>query len=111
VKFLIDANLPPALVTWLVQSGHEARHVDDVIQPPALDEAVWAVAHEQSFVIVSKDVDFVQFSSAKADQAQPQVVWVRCGNLTLDRFRIWFDARRAEMLELLSAGERVVELR
>jgi predicted nuclease of predicted toxin-antitoxin system len=111
VKFLIDANLPPALANWLVQSGHEARHVDNVIPPPALDEAVWSLARERSFVIVSKDVDFVHLSGAQTDQIDPQVVWVRCGNLTLDRFRIWFEARTPEMLELLSAGERVVELR
>jgi predicted nuclease of predicted toxin-antitoxin system len=82
-----------------------------VIPPPALDDAVWALAREQSFVIVSKDVDFVHLSGAKADRNDPQVVWIRCGNFTLDRFRIWFEARAPEMLDVLNTGERIVELR
>ena len=30
MKFLIDAQLPPRLVGWLVARGHEARHVVDL---------------------------------------------------------------------------------
>ena len=30
VKFLIDANLPPAFAEWLASEGHEAHHVSDL---------------------------------------------------------------------------------
>jgi predicted nuclease of predicted toxin-antitoxin system len=29
MRFLIDAQLPPALVPWLAAKGHQARHVID----------------------------------------------------------------------------------
>ncbi len=29
MKFLVDAQLPPALVQWLSGEGHEATHVED----------------------------------------------------------------------------------
>ena len=28
--FLVDAQLPPALASWLTQQGHTAQHVDDL---------------------------------------------------------------------------------
>ena len=30
MTFLIDAQLPPALASWLIQQGHTAQHVDDL---------------------------------------------------------------------------------
>jgi Domain of unknown function (DUF5615) len=30
VKFLIDAQLPPALARWLQEASHEAVHVEDL---------------------------------------------------------------------------------
>ena len=29
MKFLVDANLPPGLATWLREQAHEAIHVSD----------------------------------------------------------------------------------
>jgi predicted nuclease of predicted toxin-antitoxin system len=37
VKFLVDANLPPALAQWLASEGHEARHVADLGMQAAAD--------------------------------------------------------------------------
>lgn len=108
MKFLIDANLPPAMALWLRQRGHEARYVDDVLPPPALDEQIWSEATSSSEIIISKDGDFVLLAQRLEG---PAVVWIRCGNLTLSVFEGWFGARSDEMAELLLAGERVVELR
>jgi predicted nuclease of predicted toxin-antitoxin system len=30
MRFLVDAQLPPALARWLAEKGHDARHVADV---------------------------------------------------------------------------------
>jgi predicted nuclease of predicted toxin-antitoxin system len=59
-------------------------------------------------VIISKDSDFVDLSGQGKG---PQVVWVRCGNMKLADFKVWFDSPAAEMLELLDQGEQIVELR
>jgi predicted nuclease of predicted toxin-antitoxin system len=67
-----------------------------------------ALCSTQSLTITSKDSDFVDLSE-RSDS--PQVVWVRCGNLKLAEFKVWFDQRAQEMLELLGQGERLVELR
>jgi len=83
VKFLVDANLPPALARWIEALGHEAIYVEDVLSSPILDGTIWRYAVANGCVIVSKDSDFVDLS---ARPTGPQVVWVRCGNLKLRIF-------------------------
>ncbi len=40
MKFLVDANLPRVLATWLAADGDEAGHADDLLQPPAADDDI-----------------------------------------------------------------------
>jgi predicted nuclease of predicted toxin-antitoxin system len=44
VKFLVDAQLPPALAAWLREQGHEAQAVREVGLREAHDEVIWAYA-------------------------------------------------------------------
>ena len=58
MKFLIDAQLPPALARWLREAGHEASHVEDDGLRDAEDGAIWAHALKTGAIIVTKDEDF-----------------------------------------------------
>jgi predicted nuclease of predicted toxin-antitoxin system len=78
VKFLIDANLPPALARWLASEGHEAHHVGDLGLEGMADRAIWQRARDMDACIVTKDEDFVLLQAL--DRAGPAVVWVRIGN-------------------------------
>jgi predicted nuclease of predicted toxin-antitoxin system len=60
MRFLVDAQLPPALVGWLAAGGHEAEHVGDRKMQTASDAAIWDYALATSAVIVTKDEDFAQ---------------------------------------------------
>jgi predicted nuclease of predicted toxin-antitoxin system len=44
VKFLVDAQLPPALARWLREAGHEAEHVEFVGLREESDSAIWVRA-------------------------------------------------------------------
>ena len=71
MKFLVDAQLPPALAHWLREGGHEAEHVEDTGLREANDGAIWAHAVQSGAIIVTKDEDFaarsVQDATAPAD--------------------------------------------
>jgi hypothetical protein len=41
MRFLVDAQLPPALARWLATKGHEAEHVADRRMEAATDSAIW----------------------------------------------------------------------
>ena len=54
MKFLVDAQLPPALAHWLREAGPEAAHVEDVGLREADDRSIWAHALATGAVIVTK---------------------------------------------------------
>jgi predicted nuclease of predicted toxin-antitoxin system len=70
MRFLVDAQLPPALATWLADHGHEAAHVVDAGLAGADDRLVWDHALASGAVIVSKDEDF-RSRRTRSIQARP----------------------------------------
>ncbi len=78
MRFVVDAQLPPALARWLAERGHDAEHVADRGMEMASDREIWNHAVAVRAVIVTKDEDFVIRRTFATDG--PTVVWVRCGN-------------------------------
>ena len=108
-RYLVDNQLPAALAEWIRQSPSvEAEHVLDVGLAQQSDEIIWSRAASVGWVIVTKDVDFVNLSALRTEPVQ--VIWVRLGNcrtpVLLEAFtRAWPEAQRQ-----IEAGVRVVEL-
>ncbi|MEA3032247.1 MAG: hypothetical protein QOH86_263, partial [Sphingomonadales bacterium] len=59
MRFLVDAQLPPALCRWLEARGHAADHVFELGLHAASDAEIAAHAAETGAVLVSKDEDFL----------------------------------------------------
>jgi predicted nuclease of predicted toxin-antitoxin system len=108
VRFLVDAQLPPALARWLGEAGHEAAHVEDVGLRDAEDGEIWAHALESGAVLMTKDEDF----AARSTQAStaPVIVWLRVGNATNPALRAWIEARLPGIMQLLDAEKRLIEV-
>jgi predicted nuclease of predicted toxin-antitoxin system len=109
VKFLVDANLPPALARWLASEGHEAHHVSDFGLEAMSDHAIWARAREIDACIVTKDEDFVLLQAL--DRAGPTVVWIRIGNAVRNVLLQRIPALWPEVVSAIDRGEKVVEVR
>ena len=58
MKFLVDAQLPPALAQWLREAGYDAQAVREVGLREADDGGIWRHAQAQGRVIVTKDENF-----------------------------------------------------
>jgi predicted nuclease of predicted toxin-antitoxin system len=108
LKFLIDAQLPPALAEWLRGKGHDAVSVRDIGLREADDMAIWTHALAAGAVIVTKDEDFA-FLAAR--QAGPAVLWVRTGNLVTRMLLMRFESAWAQTEAYSLEGTRLVELR
>lgn len=108
MKFLVDAQLPPTLASWLREAGYDAEHVEDVGLLHASDGAIWAHALRNDSVIVTKDEDFAA-RAMRANQA-PVIVWLRVGNATNAALRAWFDPRLPGIVTFLQGGSRLVEV-
>ncbi|MFM9989971.1 MAG: hypothetical protein EBT78_13525 [Betaproteobacteria bacterium] len=78
MKLLLDENLSRRLVPFLQQAYPGTSQVTLMGLESATDEAIWQVAKENEFVIVTKDADFEELSLVRGQP--PQVVWLRLVN-------------------------------
>lgn len=108
MRFIIDAQLPPALARWLSERGHDAEHAADEHLEAASDSVIWDRAMATSAVIVSKDEDFAQ-RKARVDGG-PVVVWVRLPNTRRRELLVWFEDVLPELVSAIERGETLVEL-
>ena len=58
MRFVVDAQLPPALARLLTTHGHHAEHVADIGLRDADDSPLWCYALQHQAIIVTKDEDF-----------------------------------------------------
>jgi predicted nuclease of predicted toxin-antitoxin system len=100
LRFLVDAQLPPALAEALCRSGHEAEHVADLGMTTALDGRIWEEAIARSAALVTKDRDFAVLRAASGEG--PAILWIRIGNVS-NQVLI------ARLLQALPALERAIE--
>ncbi len=108
VRFLVDAQLPPALARWLGERGYLAEHVFDLGMAAADDRDIWAYALRVGAVVITKDEDFPE-RRARAGGG-PSIVWIRVGNTSRRDLLTWFRFRLAEIVDALARGESVIEI-
>lgn len=108
MRFLVDAQLPPALARFLSTAGHTAEHVYDLGMGAATDSQIWDKALEVHAILVTKDEDFVLRAALR--QVRPTIVWVRKGNTTRRELLAWFEPLLPRVLTLAEMGEEIIEL-
>ncbi|MBM4125371.1 MAG: hypothetical protein FJ246_10570 [Nitrospira sp.] len=108
MKFLVDANLPPGLATWLREHTHDAIHVNDQSGLSLDDRAIFDFARRHGYIIITKDEDFAVLATLGDRPAA--VVWVRFGNATNAMLRNWLAPLLPEIVQRLAAGETLIEV-
>ena len=109
MKFIVDAQLPPALAHWLEATGHEAKHVYDLQQVSAADAWIWGYAVDTHAVILTKDEDFSERLLQEGDG--PTIVWLRIGNCSRPALLRWFAPLLPDILHHIHQGHRLIEIR
>lgn len=109
MRFLLDAQLPPALCHWLQGSGHECLAVRDVDLRDATDAEIWSYAKDHQWTILTKDEDFAWRVRQAAHG--PCVVWLRIGNASNAALTSWLSALLPGIVAALESGDRLVEVR
>jgi predicted nuclease of predicted toxin-antitoxin system len=107
LKFVVDAQLPPALASWIAARGHQAEAVRDIGLREAADRAIWEFALSQSAIIVTKDEDFALLA---AKQIGPAVVWIRSGNLVNRLLFARMEVAWPQIIQHLESGISPVEV-
>lgn len=61
MKFLVDAQLPRRIASWLQDQGHDAIHALDLPeQNRTADATITSLADREHRVVARKDADFVE---------------------------------------------------
>jgi len=117
VRFLIDAQLPPCLASWLVDRGVDAIHVNDLENGLRLpDIELWRIAKVETRIIVTKDMDFIELSAVYG--VPPRVVILRYGNCGNDELlnylrEAWAEVKKcinSETVRLILLGRDTIDL-
>ena len=108
MRFLVDAQLPPALARWMVVQGHEAQHVADIDMQAATDRQIWDYAAQNGAAIMTKDEDFAQ-RRALTDWG-PVIVWIRLPNARRKDLLEWFEKALPAILAALENGDTLIEV-
>jgi predicted nuclease of predicted toxin-antitoxin system len=94
MKFLIDAQLPYLLKSWLVQRGYDVAHTDDLPnRERTSDSELRALSRAENRIVITKDYDFVD--SHLLHRNPERLLHISTGNLKnrtlLDLFRANWD--------------------
>jgi predicted nuclease of predicted toxin-antitoxin system len=108
VRFLIDAQLPPALAKALIEAGHDAEHVESAGLRHAGDADIWNYALNNQRAIITKDEDFASRSLVAAHS--PRIVWVRVPNCSKRQLLRWLLPEMRQIVQAFEAGNTLVEI-
>jgi predicted nuclease of predicted toxin-antitoxin system len=83
MKLLLDQNLTHRLVALLDDIFPGSLHVRQVSMQEESDEEIWNFAKSHDFVIVTQDSDYSDWNKLRG--APPKIIWIRCGNSTVEQ--------------------------
>jgi predicted nuclease of predicted toxin-antitoxin system len=109
MRFLVDAQLPPALAQCIAGKGQSASAVRDQGLRNSDDGSIVNFAKKNDWIVVTKDDDLVERSLGREDG--PRVLWLRIGNSTNRALFAWLDPHWPEIVRRLQEGQRVIEVR
>ena len=105
----VDAHLSPAIATWITSTfGIEAIALRNLGLRDAEDTEIFEAAKAQKAVVMTKDSDFVDLVERLG--SPPQIIWLTCGNTSNARLGEILSGTLPRALELLAAGETLVEI-
>ena len=109
MRFLVDAQLPPALGRWLGEQGFSATPVREIGLGESDDGSIWNFAINGGWTVITKDEDLAV--RCIGDPATAAVVWLRLGNCTNRVLFAWLKPFLPEIERRLNAGEKLIEIR
>ena len=109
MKFVVDAQLPPALARALREAGCEAQAVRELGLRGAEDSDIWDYALANHAAIITKDQDFAE--RQLASRPAPVIVWLRIANTSNRALLAWLLPFRPEVINRIDSGDNLVEVR
>jgi len=109
MRLLLDQNLSHRLLNALDDLFPESLHVRLLGLAEADDLAIWNYAKDRDLIIVTQDSDYSDWNKLRG--APPKIIWLRCGNASVNQIhtKIRNAANRIRTLDS-DPGVEVVEV-
>ena len=85
MRLLFDQNLSHRLLPALEDLFPDSLHVRLLDLAEADDLEIWNYAKDHQLIIVTQDSDYADWNKLRG--APPKIVWLRCGNTTVDQMQ------------------------
>jgi predicted nuclease of predicted toxin-antitoxin system len=106
MKILLDQNLSFKLCSKLKDIFPDIIHIKDVSLEAASYEEVWLYAKLNSFILISKDSDFIEKAVIKGHP--PKIIWIKTGNCPTDQIEMLVRKNRKIIEEFIADKENSV---
>lgn len=108
MKFIVDAQLPFKLSSWLRKEGFDVIHTSDLPQKNfTIDTSIIELAVAQNRIIITKDNDFFEYYLIH--NKPDKILMITTGNIINKELIALFQANLEQLLTLLN-DNRVVEI-
>lgn len=105
----IDAQLSPAIATWITRVFViSAVPLRDLGLRDSTDREIFLAAKREDAIVMTKDKEFVRLLGDLGPP--PKVIWITCGNTSNKFLRQILLNALPRSLELLQAGDDLVEI-
>jgi predicted nuclease of predicted toxin-antitoxin system len=105
----IDAQLSPAIASWITENFPvTAVALRDLGLRDATDPIIFNAAKNADVIVMTKDADFPQLLEQSGPP--PKIIWLTCGNTSNKNLKVILTATLQLALDLLEAGESLVEI-
>ena len=98
MRLLFDQDLSHRLISALEDLFPNSVHVRLLGLAEADDLAIWHHAIEHDLVIVTQDSDYSEWNKLRG--APPKIVWLRCGNTSVDQMNAKLRKAADQILEM-----------
>ncbi len=110
MKLLLDQNLSHRLLFLLNDLFPDSVHVRALGLAEADDLVIWNYAQDHDLVIVTQDSDYADWNKLRG--APPKIIWLRCGNASVDQIhsKIRSAMERISLLDNPDAEVEIMEI-
>ena len=103
MKLIVDMNLSPRWIGWLINAGIEAAHWSELGAKNAPDSEIMTYASVNDYVVLTHDLDFSAILAATHGE-KPSVVQIRAEDVSPDAIGLQVIAALRQMATELENG-------
>ena len=106
MKFIIDAQLPYGLKLFLNENGHDALHIDDMINKErTLDSEIIKLSIKEERIVITKDNDFL--NSHIINKKPKKLLLIVSGNIRNREFYSLFKNNYKTIINLFESNDLI----